>query len=974
MNPTSLRLLLLLVLGLSANAAWQPLAAQSPERPRFVPGQLLVQPHPSHSLDDVKKEWSRHLPAIAFGESQMVSAPMRIWRIDFTADAPTTLRVLSTVRRLSSVAVAQVNHIIAPRTVPNDPLYPSQWQYDNTGQSGGLPNADLDADSAWSITTGGLTPLGDTIVVCIIDGGIDLNHADLTPNRWQNWAEIPNNGIDDDGNGFIDDRRGWNTASDDDNISGNNHGTAVAGIIGARGDNGIGVTGVNWQVKLMIVKGGTGVESEVLEAYSYPLVMRQRYNATQGQSGAYVVATNASWGVNFGQASDAPLWCAMYDTLGQYGILSTGAGPNAGVNVDVVGDLPTTCPSDFLLGVTNINHTDQKESAAGFGATSIDLGAYGQGVYTTTSGNGYGSFGGTSGATPHVTGAIALMYSASCSSLAALAQVAPDQAARQVRQRLLNSVVPNASLQGITTTGGRLNLHTALLAIGDSCAPDGCIPPYGVQLASRTDTSLTLQWGYLADTTTHFTVKYRASNDTTWHIQLDTTRSALLTGLLACTDYQIEVLTYCDSTLLTSGRYTFRTEGCCDAPTALTTLFTPSSTLLDWSPVLAADSFQVQVFSASDSLLYGLSANGDSLHLVGLDTCAGYRYQVVALCAGDTSDWSAVQEWLSPCGQCTALNYCESYGRTRFEWIEQVQLDSVAISSGDNGGYWQHPGEAFVVNRGAATLTVTPGFPGTRFDENMRAWIDFNQDGAFDDASERIYDVQQAAFGVSQSITIPLHAREGITRMRVALQYSNDLLPCNTSEDGEVEDYCIRITSVVPCATDERIDTASITTNSLSLNWPQYIGDSLYVIRWRAIGANAWDSLVVMGNDTTLSELDSCTTYELTRWTLCKNGNQMGGDSVLLLSTDCRTAVQNWEVGAEWQIFPNPVGAHLQLDLGRAQPVTATWLNTLGQPLEIQHLPAGRQHTLAVPSVTTQWLWLQVRSSQGAKTFRVLRQ
>lgn len=968
------RLLTFLLLCLSANAAWQPLAAQSLDSPRFVPGQLLIQPRPTHSLDDVKRDWSRQLPEVAFGESQIVSAPLRIWRIDFNADAATTQRVLASVRQMPSVAIAQVNHLIASRTAPNDPLYASQWQYDNTGQSGGLPNADLDADSAWSITTGGLTPLGDTIVVCIIDGGIDLNHDDLTPNRWQNWAEIPNNGIDDDSNGFIDDRLGWNTANDDDDIDGSNHGTAVAGIVGARGDNGIGVAGVNWAVQLMIVKGGTGVESEVLEAYSYPLVMRQRYNATQGQSGAYVVATNASWGVNFGQAADAPLWCAMYDTLGQYGILSAGAGPNAGVDVDVVGDLPTTCPSDFLLSVTNLNHTDQKENAAGYGLTHIDLGAYGQGTYTTANGNGYGAFGGTSGATPHVAGAIALMYAAPCPSLAALAQAAPDQAARRVRQLLLSSVMPNASLQGITATGGRLNLHTALLAVGDSCAPNGCVPPYGVRLTTRSDSSLAIQWGYLADTTTLFTVKYRASGDTAWLTQADTMRSALLEGLLSCTDYEVEIIAFCDTSLLTSGGYTFRTDGCCDAATGLSSTTTHSSTLLDWSPVLAADSFWVQVYSASDSLLYGLSANGDSLHLSGLDTCARYRFQVASVCAGDTSTWSASQDWLAPCGSCTALPYCVSYGRTRYEWIERVQLDSVSIASGNNGGYWQYDGEAFVVDRGAALLTVTPGFAGASFDENMRAWIDFNQDGAFDDASERVYDVQQAAFGVSQSITIPLHALSGITRMRVALQYSDDPLPCNAGEDGEVEDYCIRITSVVPCATDARLDTTGVTANSIALEWPTVIGDSLYVIRWREVGAMAWDSVLVAGGDTTIYGLDSCTAYELVRLTLCRSGIWSGGDTTWRVITDCRTLTQDIAVGHDWRIFPNPAGAQLHLQLDRPQTVTVTWFNALGQSLHTETLTTNTLHQLDVPPVAAQWLWLRVARKDGMRTFRVLRQ
>src|SRR5690606_36199811 len=142
------------------------------------------------------------------------------------------------------------------------------------------------------------------------------------------YHEIPNNGIDDDGNGYVDDFLGWDADAADDDITGGTfgggHGTPVAGIVGAKGNNGIGVTGVNWNVKLMIVVGG-GNEAQAIAAYSYPLSLRKLYNQTGGQRGAFVVSTNASWGIDFTQASTAPLWCAMYDTLGAYGILNAGA-------------------------------------------------------------------------------------------------------------------------------------------------------------------------------------------------------------------------------------------------------------------------------------------------------------------------------------------------------------------------------------------------------------------------------------------------------------------------------------------------------------------------------------------------------------------------------------------------------------------------------------------------------------------------
>ena len=205
--------------------------------------------------------------------------------------------MIQAVWQHDAVMMCQLNHIIDQRvTVPNDPQYNQQWQYDNDGSNGGTVNADIDAPEAWDITTGGLTATGDTIVVCVIDDGIDVNHSDFGDNLWVNYAEIPNNNIDDDNNGFVDDYLGWNADDNNDDIGNSNgsHGTPVAGIVGAKGNNGIGVAGVNWDVKLMIVPGG-GNEAQALAAYDYPYTMRKIYNQTNGAQGAFVVSTNASW-------------------------------------------------------------------------------------------------------------------------------------------------------------------------------------------------------------------------------------------------------------------------------------------------------------------------------------------------------------------------------------------------------------------------------------------------------------------------------------------------------------------------------------------------------------------------------------------------------------------------------------------------------------------------------------------------------
>lgn len=447
------KLLLLSILFLSIGSYAQ--------QARFVQNEVLVQ----LSENVTGSQISPTINSVNFIETELISKPLNIWLFRAAPSSKSEVDLIRLLYRNNNVLVAQKNHRVTNRaTVPDDAGYDNQWQYFQENDK------DIDADDAWDVTTGGTTLNGNIIVAAALDDGHDIDHEDFDGNLWVNEAEIPNNGIDDDKNNYIDDYLGWSTVTNDDNINGGGHGTPVAGIIGAKGNNGIGVTGVNWDVKLMIIKNNFNTnEAKVIEAYSYALEARMLYNATGGEEGAFVVSTNASWGVDFGNPDDAPLWCGLYDILGEHGILSCGATINGNQNVDVIGDLPTACPSEYMIAVTNTDITDNKVTNAGFGAETIDLGAPGAGAFTTSGGNGYGGFGGTSGATPHVTGTIALLYSAPCQVLADLADDDPAMAARIVRDLILDNVDPNPSLEGITTTGGRLNINNAMQALMANC-------------------------------------------------------------------------------------------------------------------------------------------------------------------------------------------------------------------------------------------------------------------------------------------------------------------------------------------------------------------------------------------------------------------------------------------------------------------------------------------------------------------------
>jgi hypothetical protein len=348
------------------------------------------------------------------------------------------------------------------RATPDDQYFDMQW---------GLEL--IEASAAWDVTTGGSDINGKEIVVAVLDDGFDLVHPEIADRILFNTDEIPDDGLDNDDNGYIDDYVGWNGQKQDDSHPYvDNHGIAVSGIIGAKTDNGLGVSGLNWNIKILPISG-IGSVGDVIASYQYVLDMRRLYNQTNGTKGSFIVATNYSAGIDnaFPTTPNLMAWCNLYDLMGEQGILSVGATTNANRDVDAEGDIPTTCQSPYLISVTNIDDADTKVSNAGYGALNIDLGAPGRGTLALDIDSGYDqNFGGTSAATPHVTGTIGLLYSAPCKSLADMAFTNPSMAAIEIRDAIFAGVEPNSTLDGITTTGGRLNIYNSMEKLQEVCS------------------------------------------------------------------------------------------------------------------------------------------------------------------------------------------------------------------------------------------------------------------------------------------------------------------------------------------------------------------------------------------------------------------------------------------------------------------------------------------------------------------------
>jgi serine protease len=896
-----------------------------------VQGEILLQLQESDTPQTLFKELTlprQGAPALNVG--RRLHTPMPVWTIHFDHTRIDEYELLRRLREHPRVVAAQFNHFIEPRsTIPNDPQFNKQWQYLNTGQSGGAPGVDLDMELAWDYSTGGVTATGDRIVVCIIDDGVDINHEDLKSNLWVNQAEIPGNGLDDDGNGYFDDYLGWNIYSQDDDIDVDiYHGSPIAGIIGAKGNNGIGVSGINWDVQLMIVVGGGGRESEVLEAYAYPWAQRRRYNQTKGREGAFVTVVNASWGIDGVKPVEFPLWCAMYDTLGAQGILSVAATTNKNVNVDEVGDMPTGCGSPFLIGVTNVDHRGRKVTAAGYGPASIDLGAFGENTWTTATGNSYGPFEGTSAAAPHATGAVALLYAIPCPTLMAVAQSDPAAAALQVRDYVLRGVVPDPTLAETTAAGGRLNVFNSMKLLADDCG--ACPPPTSIEAVDIDADAVSLVWNS-NDSIRRIDLRWRAIGASAWNNLVDVNSPVRLLGLNPCSAYEFQISGYCREDSLDYGPpVIFHTDGCCVLPQRFRlSSVSVRSAVVEWNNVLAAQNYQIRFRKTSEADWRSAVYPSGIAFLNNLEPCAAYEVQIRTICQVESTDFGHTLFFTTlGCGPCLDRQYCLPTNiDASAEWIAEVIVNALENESGNDGGYGNFTFlPATQLKTGSAyPILLRPGYTGESFFEYFQVWIDFNQDGRFD-PSELVFDPGGASrSAVSGNVTIPENAPLGNTRLRVAMKFLEPGGPCNYIDRpfGEIEDYCVTIVAEEQhCESAANIVAVRIENTKARLRWDEQNNASSFLLRYRKADERLWQLLTAPSNEVELERLSPCAEYVAQVKSIC-GANPGLFSTAFSFRTDCSTNVDTPSGNVvSISVFPNPFRheLYIELSLFQAEP------------------------------------------------------
>ena len=423
---------------------------------RFVPGELIIQFREGATNGEraaararvgaARKELLN--PAAQRAAGRGVAELARVGGVG-------VLQAVDALKDDPAVAFAEPNWVYTHQAVSNDPYYTNGSLWGMYGDATSPANQyGSQAGEAWAR---GVTGSG-TVYVGVIDEGVQYTHPDLDANMWTNPYD-PVDGADNDGNGYADDTQGWDFATNDRTVydgTADDHATHVAGTIGGEGGNGVGVAGVNWNVKMISCKflgANGGTTANAVKAVDYITDLKVRH-------GLNIVATNNSWGGGgYSQAlHDAVIRAAKQNILF---IAAAGNGNILGfaVNNDSTANYPSNLDTsvgtstesaaayDAVIAVAALTNTGAKASYSNYGARTVDLAAPGSGVYSTIPSNSYGSMSGTSMATPHVTGGAALY-----------ASTHPGATAAAIRSAILASAVPTASMSGRCVTGGRLNV------------------------------------------------------------------------------------------------------------------------------------------------------------------------------------------------------------------------------------------------------------------------------------------------------------------------------------------------------------------------------------------------------------------------------------------------------------------------------------------------------------------------------------
>ena len=416
-------------------------------RPAILANQIIVQLG-NQNLEEWQKSYYDRFDNLTISVLSLGMKILLLQSSDFN-------QLEKTLEADQAVTALEYNYALQNTSMPktNDPLLSQQFNLDK-----------IKLQPVWKTTTGGHTSCGDEIVVAVSEVYCtQLDHPDLLENIWINQQEIWNDGIDNDQNGYVDDYYGVNIPEKNGYFPTNcdrTHGTGVAGIIGATTNNEVGIAGINWKIKLLLLRNG-GTSAGFIESYNYIWSLRKKYNETNGKEGAYICVTNFSAALSGERPQKHPIWCALYDSLGRQGIVSVAGTDNMDIDIDKAGSMPSLCTSPYLLIVNNVDLEDNLFYTAR-SSRSIDLSAPGVNILTTVENSTYDLLSGSSFSCPTVAASVALLYSLPSQRFCSYLQDSLAAAPLMVLNSILAGVDQVPQLQGKTKTGGRLNVENSL--------------------------------------------------------------------------------------------------------------------------------------------------------------------------------------------------------------------------------------------------------------------------------------------------------------------------------------------------------------------------------------------------------------------------------------------------------------------------------------------------------------------------------
>lgn len=718
-------------------------------------------------------------------------------------------------------------------TDPNDPNYDSQWHYNNTGQSGGTADADIDLPEAWELETGDAE-----VVVAIEDEGVDYDHVDLAGNMWTNAGEIAGNGVDDDNNGYVDDYYGYNFGLDQGEIVPGEHGTHVSGTVAAETNNGVGVAGVaggsgnNDGVRLMSVQVFSGYsQGGFAEGFVYAADM-----------GAHI--SQNSWGGGGESQSINDAIDYFIQNGGSSGVMSGGVVIIAAGNSNESSGA-STWPAQYesAIAVASTDDNDVRSSFSNYGSW-VDIAAPGSDILSCKPNDSYQYMSGTSMACPHVSGVAALVVSHFKGN------ITPSQVRSRLEDYADNIDAQNPSYVGLLGSG-RLNAYGAIS--GETppeppatyCTSQGSNSSYEwiaeVVVGSYTNSSgaagytdftneeINLDAGqsYAVSLTPGFS---GSTYNEYWKIWIDFNNDTIFdaselvfdAGSLSKTTVTGSIIIPSDATgtrrMRVSMKYNGAQTACetfsygevedyhvvfgtatpdTEAPTAPTSLaasnITENSVELNWNA--STDNVGVDSYLVYQDGSQIASTASTNYSVTGLAAATTYNFTVKAMdAAGNVS--AASNQVSVTTDDASPVEYCASQGNnTYYEWIDLVELGTINNSTGANGGYADFTNLSTNVTRGASTtIYVSAGFRSSSYTEYWQVWIDLDQSGTFDSDELLVSGSSSSADRLQATLDIPSGATLGTTRMRVTMKYNSAADPCETFSYGEVEDYTVNIT------------------------------------------------------------------------------------------------------------------------------------------------------------------------------------